>query len=142
MNARGVSFLRLAAGSAPQAAILAFVMGVGAGHADTPTRVSAVVANAPQHGRYPTFGQVPPAPKDVRPTRAWKTAVTAVLGDGKQLAEQSAAQPWTLAGTDDWVARARAEAAPPPPVTAASDPGLEAMVAQMRARAKEPPRHR
>lgn len=142
MNARGTSFLRLALGGTPLAAGLALAMGVGAGQASTPAGVSPVVANAPKHGRYPTFKQVPPAPKDVRATPAWKSAVTAVQGDGKALAEQSVAQPWTLAGTDDFAARARAEAAPPPPITAANDPALDAVVAQMRARAKEPPRHR
>lgn len=110
--------------------------------ADVPPAVSAAVANAPQHQPYPTFKQVPPAPRDVRPVAAWKAAVLAVKKDGQVMAQQQAAQPWTLDRTDAFVAQARAEATPPPPITSASDPATDAMVAEMRARAKEPPRKR
>jgi hypothetical protein len=141
MKARGTSFLAVSGWALSIAAAGALVAG-GAVLADAPARVSATVANAPQHSRYPTFKQVPPAPKDVRSVPAWRTAVVTVQKVGQQLAQQEAAQPWTLDGTDGWAARARAEATPPPPITTASDPATEAMVAAMHARAKEPPRKR
>ena len=141
MNARATSFLAVRRW-APAIAAAAALLAGGEARADAPARVSATVADAPKHSRYPTFKQVPPAPKDVRSVPAWKTAVLAVQKDGQQLAQQQAAQPWTLSGTDAFAARARAEATPPPPTLAASDPATEAEVAAMRARAKEPPRKR
>ena len=141
MKAHATSFLTVGRWAPSIAAAAALVAG-GAVEADAPARVSATVANAPTHSRYPTFKQVPPAPKDVRSVPAWKTAVVAVQMDGQQLAQRVASQPWTLSGTDAFAARARAAATPPPPITTASDPATEAMVAEMRARAKEPPRKR
>jgi len=140
MKARPTSFLVLRGWTPSIAAVAALV--AGAVQADAPAGVSAAVANAPQHSRYPTFTEVPPAPKDVRSVPAWRAAVVAVQKDGQKVAEQEAAQPWTLGATDTFAARARAEASPPPPITTASDPSTEAMVAEMRARAKEPPRRR
>jgi hypothetical protein len=141
MKARATSFLAVGRWALSIAAAAAIVGG-GAAQADAPARVSPTVANAPKHSRYPTFKQVPPAPKDVRSIPAWRTAVVAVQKDGQQLAQQEAAQPWTLSGTDAFAARARAEANPPPSTMSASDPATDAEVAAMRARAKEPPRKR
>ena len=142
MKARATSFLALRRWAPGLAAVVALATGLDAAGAAATVGVSPVVANAPRHAPYPTFKQVPPAPKDVRSVPAWKAAVVAVQKDGKALAQQQAAQPWTLSGTDDWAARARAEASPPPPITSAPDPATEALVAQMRARAKQPPRRR
>ena len=138
MKARPTSFL-----AASLAAGVSLVAGLAcAAQATPPTPESPVIANAPQHSRYPTFKQVPPAPKDVRAVPEWKAAVVAVQKDGQELAQQQAAEPWTLAGTEDWADRARAEATPPPPALSATDPATEAVAAHMRARAKEPPRKR
>lgn len=101
------------------------------------------IAEASKDAPYPTFAQIPPLPTDVRTIAAWKASVISIKAEGAQLAEAAAAEPWTLGDTDNWAARQRAEAAPPPPVTAASsEADTEAFAAAMRARAMPPPRKR
>jgi len=101
------------------------------------------IAAASKTTVYPTFAQVPPLPKDVRSISAWKASVTSIKDEGVELAQMAAAEPWTLGDTASWAARERAEASPPPPVTAASSQGdTEAFAAAMRARAIPPPRKR
>ncbi|HEY1426314.1 MAG TPA: hypothetical protein VGF50_06545 [Caulobacteraceae bacterium] len=100
-------------------------------------------AEAAKAAPFPTFAQIPPLPKDVRGMSAWKASVMTMKGEGAQLAEAAATEPWTLGDTEGWAARERTEAAPPPPITQASSPAdTEAFAAAMRARATPPPRKR
>jgi hypothetical protein len=91
---------------------------------------------------YPTFGQVPPTPKDVRKLADWKAAVLATKGAGAETVGAARATPWTLSGTEAFAAKARAEATPPPPVTTPSGSDAEAIAMAERARASAPPRRR
>jgi hypothetical protein len=101
------------------------------------------ISEASQNAPYPTFGQIPALPTDVRSMAAWKASVLAVKAEGAQLTEMAAAEPWTLGDTEGWAERHRAEAAPPPPITtASSEADTEAFAAAMRARAMPPPRKR
>jgi hypothetical protein len=141
MNVRRASFLLripgAALGLALAAPLAAFAADPG-GANPTPAAMAAAEKNAP----YPTFDKVPPAPKDVRSVQAWKSAILAVRHSGAELGAAAADQPWTLSDTEGFAARAHAEATPPPPVTSAFDPETAAKVAELRARAKEPPRSR
>jgi hypothetical protein len=101
------------------------------------------IAAARQDAPYPTFASIPPLPADVRPLSGWRASVRAIKADGAELAEAAAAGPWTLSNTEGWAAEARAEAAPPPPVTEpSSEADTAAFAAAMRARATPPPRRR
>ena len=122
-------------------------LGIGAARAAPPTApanaspvTTAAMAGAEHRAAWPTFRGIPPTPKDVRSLAAWKASILDIEATGRQLTKMAAAEPWTLSNTDAWAARQRAEATPPPPVTAADDPATDAAVAALRERAKEPPR--
>jgi hypothetical protein len=101
------------------------------------------IAGARQSATYPTFGQIPALPADVRSMSAWKASVMSIKAQGVQLTETEAAEPWTLGDTDNWAGQERAAAAPPPPITQpSSEADTEAFAAAMRARAMPPPRKR
>jgi hypothetical protein len=89
----------------------------------------------------PTFASIPPAPKDLRPFRAWRAAIAETKGVGAATLAEAQAGPWTLDGTEAWAARARAAAAPPPPMTPAES-DTQAFVRDMIRRATPPPRAR
>ena len=59
---------------------------------------------------------------------------------GAQTAAQAAAEPWTLSDTQGFVDRARAEAAPPAPMTTPAEGDTDAFVREMIRRATPPPR--
>ena len=98
------------------------------------------MAEAERGAAYPTFAGIPPVPKDVRSFQAWRGAILAIEKTGRDMDRMAAVEPWTLSDTEGWAAARRAEAIPPPPLTRAQDPGLDAVVAAMRERAKQPPR--
>jgi len=132
MKARPGHFLAIAAGWA--------LLALQAVAADAPSQTTAAIASAEKKAPYPTFASVPPVPKDIRPFADWKTAVSSIQTAGKSLAAQAAEQQWTLADTEGFAAQARSEATPPRQQTFAEDPATAALVAEMRARAKAPPR--
>ncbi|MEJ0065362.1 MAG: hypothetical protein WDM85_07860 [Caulobacteraceae bacterium] len=88
----------------------------------------------------PTFAQIPAAPSDVRPFVAWRAAIVDTQRVGAQTAAEANAGPWTLSGTDAWADRARAEAAPPAPMTTPAQGDTDAFVREMLRRATPPPR--
>jgi hypothetical protein len=101
------------------------------------------IAEASESAPYPTFGQIPPLPADVRSLGAWRASVLSIKAEGAQLTEMAAAEPWTLGDTEGWADQERAQAAPPPPITQPStEADTEAFAAAMRARAMPPPRRR
>jgi hypothetical protein len=143
---------------ANQYALAAALMLVGAGFATpaaaqptvspppvvraNPTTERAI-ASAGESAPYPTFGQIPALPTDVRTIAGWKASVMSIKAEGAQMTEMAAAEPWTLGDTDNWAAQERAAAAPPAPITqASSEADTEAFAAAMRARAMPPPRKR
>ena len=136
MNAWAAYFLAFGTALAAGWALLS----VERASAQQPSQTAGAISEAEKNAPYPTFASVPPAPKDVRPLGAWKTAITSIQTSGKSLASLAAAQPWTLSDTEGFAAQARAEDTPPPQVTFAQEPATQAMVAEMRARAKAPPR--
>jgi hypothetical protein len=88
----------------------------------------------------PTFAQMPVAPTDVRGFQAWRGAITDLKAVGAQTESEGAAGPWLLADTEDWAERARAEAAPPAPMTTPAQGDTDAFVRDMIRRATPPPR--
>jgi len=129
-------------------AALVAVAGSGALAAPTtaPTQApetTAAIAAAREKAPYPSLASVPPRPTDVRPVKAWKSAVLATEATGDELTRMAAAEPWTLHDTDAWAAEERQAAIPPPPITTASSQSdTEAFAAALRARATPPPRKR
>jgi len=88
----------------------------------------------------PTFAQMPAAPTDVRGFQAWRGAIADLKAVGAQTATEGASGPWLLADTEDWAERARAEAAPPAPMTTPAQGDTDAFVRDMIRRATPPPR--
>jgi hypothetical protein len=108
--------------------------------APSPGLAPDIVAAAQHPKGFPSFCSIPPIPTDARDAGAWKTAVVDTRMDGVRLQRQTDASTWTLDGTDRFAAEARGEAAPPPPMTAASEGDAEAFTQQLKARATPPPR--
>jgi hypothetical protein len=101
------------------------------------------IAEAGKAAPFPTFGQIPPMPTDVRSMAEWKASVLSLKAKGAEVTEMAANEPWTLGDTEAWAARHRALAVPPAPVTTpSSQADTEAFAAAMRARAMPPPRKR
>jgi hypothetical protein len=135
-------------------ALVLIGVGIGASAAAQPTlappppmrpnpATEKAIAEASQSAPYPTFGQIPPLPTDVRSMHAWKTSVVTLRSDGARMADLAAAGPWTLGDTEGWAERERAVAAAPAPLTQpSSEADTEAFAAAMRARAIPPPRKR
>jgi hypothetical protein len=90
----------------------------------------------------PSFGSIPPLPKDVRSVKAWKTDVLTTKAEGAALTHEAAVEPWTLHDTEVWADEEKAQAVPPAPMTKASEEDTEAFAAALRARAMAPPRKR
>lgn len=86
---------------------------------------------------YPTFADIPPAPADVRPDRAWGKAAAQIEAEGTALAAATAPSTWTLTGTDTFASRAQAAAGPA--VEGSTTAATEAFASQARRRATPPP---
>jgi hypothetical protein len=90
---------------------------------------------------YPTFCAIPRPPKDVRTPTQFKTAVVDARLTGRSLVRSAQAAKWSLTPgeAEAFAAEAKAEAAPPPAVTA---PGGDTLDFARRAReaATPPPR--
>jgi hypothetical protein len=147
MNVRPGIFLPATRRTVMAGAASLGLLAAGAAHAAPPALpanaspvTKGAIAGAERTAAWPTFAGIPQAPKDVRSVASWKRAVVEIEANGRQLIQMAAAEPWTLSDTVAWAARQRAEATPPPPVTAADDADTDAAVAALRERAKEPPR--
>lgn len=86
---------------------------------------------------YPSFSEIPAAPTDVRPLRAYGQAARDVKLAGAQLEQATAPGTWSLQNSDTFAAQARAAAGPEisPPVAGET----EAFAASQRRRATPPP---
>jgi hypothetical protein len=91
---------------------------------------------------YPTFCAIPQPPHDVRTPGQFKAAVVATRSAGRAMVRSSQAGGWSLSEGDAaaFLAKARAEATPPPPMTSPDDEGPAAFSRAARAAATPPPR--
>ncbi|MGI8839400.1 MAG: hypothetical protein ACR2F8_01215 [Caulobacteraceae bacterium] len=96
----------------------------------------------PTAGAYPTFCSIPPAPVGVRAAAAFKSAVMDTRIAGARLVSQTAPSTFSLEGTEAYAAAGRAEARPPPPMTASDAAAAEDFAKAARARAMPPKRKR
>jgi len=106
----------------------------------TPPAVAGAFSDAAKPAALPSFASIPPAPADLRPFRAWRSAIADLRRAGAETAAAAAAEPWTLNDTQGFADRARAEAAPPPPMTTPAAGDTEAFIREMLRRATPPPR--
>lgn len=106
---------------------------------DPNSPVAADVARmAHENSAYPTFAQIPPVPTDQRPAAAWGKSAAQLEVARAKVERETAANTWTLSGTERFVARARAEAGPDIS-TDTTTPSTEAFAKELRERATPPP---
>jgi hypothetical protein len=77
---------------------------------------------------WPTFCAIPSAPKSTRSPAAFKAAVVETRLAGRDLDAEAGAANFSLSDTEEFAARARMEATPPPPMTIAGAPDAAAFV--------------
>jgi hypothetical protein len=103
---------------------------------------SPIAAEVAKVGRmnadYPSFSEIPPVPKDLRPAKMYGQAAGDLQRAGDQLVQATAPSTWTLTGdTEAFAGGARDQAGPP---LAPADPAAtEAYVKELRKRATPPP---
>jgi len=97
----------------------------------------AAISRAQQ--TYPSFADIPAAPTDLRPLRAWGQAARASQADRLALEQATADGTWTLSGTEAFAARAIAAAGPVPASLTSTSAATEAYVRELRRRATPPP---
>lgn len=100
----------------------------------------AVLEAARADRAYPKFSDIPPAPTDVRPARAWAAAVADVEAARRDLYAETAPGTWTLSGTEAFATEARRTVTPPP--VAGGPANTEAFAREARERATPPPSSR
>ncbi len=108
--------------------------------APAPGLAPDIVAEAARPHRYPTFCSIPKMPPDVRSVAQWKAAVVDTRLAGARVQKQTAPGTWTLDRSEDFAAGSRSEAAPPPPMTPASEADTAAFAKALKERATPPPR--
>jgi hypothetical protein len=96
--------------------------------ADSEVSPAELSAQAHDVHIYPTFCSIPPTPTGVRNAAAFKSAVVDTRVAGVRLVDQTAPSTFSLEDTDRFAAEARAEAAPPPPMTTPEEPGSQDFV--------------
>jgi len=90
--------------------------------------------------RWPTFCEIPPTPRDLRGAQAFKAAVLNTRLVGRDVDVEAKAGPFSLSDTEDFAARARMDAAAPPPLTPTGAPDAAEFTDQARARPAPPAR--
>lgn len=118
---------------------------LSSGRIDPTSAAAADVANAEhaRRGPYPDLVSVPPAPTDVRPAAAWRSAVVSEWGDKRTADAEAAALVFSLdvgaavPWADAQVAKIP-QAERPGPLPDAT-PGVEAFVQSSQSRATPPP---
>ena len=88
---------------------------------------------------YPTFADIPAAPTDLRPVKAWGQAARATELDRLNLETATADNTWTLSGTEAFAARAIADAGAVPASLTSTSAATEAYARELRRRATPPP---
>ncbi|MCF8503337.1 MAG: hypothetical protein K9G59_00355 [Caulobacter sp.] len=101
-----------ASGLTACAGLPAFEPGAGAA-VDPKSAAAAEVAGVISNpGPWPTFAGIPEVPEDVRTSAAWRAAIEDQEAEGLYTARSAAPDTWSLTATEDFEARARAEANP------------------------------
>jgi hypothetical protein len=98
-----------------------------------------VAALAHQNKAFPTFGSIPPEPKDLRPIKAWGQSALQIEAAGHKLERETADNSWTLTGTEAFAGAALRQVGPAASATESSTAATEAYVREMRKRATPPP---
>jgi len=140
MNGCRAKYSNLAAASAVLAGLVAGRTMAEPNAQPSASSVPAAIGQAEKATARPTFASIPSAPTDVRPFRSWQVAIADTKHVGEATAAEAAAEPWTLSDTQGFADRARAEAAPPAPMTKPADADTDAFVREMLRRATPPPR--
>ena len=105
----------------------------------SPVAAEAIAAsNTP--APIPPFTAIPPAPADVRPAAAYKTAVVAVVGERRTFVHWIAANPPIIDNTDAYTAAQRERVSGQKPVDAKRQAEADAFAARLRESAKTPPK--
>ena len=104
-------------------------------------RIAAPVGTADPM-TYPTFCSIPKAPTDVKSAAAFRTEILATRIAGRDLVRAEGAGTFGLSegGAKAFAATARAEAAPPPPMSPQDVADAEAFAREARAQATPPTR--
>ncbi len=89
------------------------------------------------HKTFPTFDDMPPAPKDVRAPDAFATAAIDARDAGARLERETADNTWTLTGTERFAANAERQVGADPGPARPED--TEAFARALRDRATPPP---
>jgi len=98
-----------------------------------------ITAKARSSTTYPTFADIPPAPKDVRPVQAWGPAASAVTTAGQQLEQATAPSTWSLNDTQTFATRAKGSTSDDAAGVSSTVADTEAFARQARQRATPPP---
>lgn len=107
---------------------------------DPGSPVAAEVASvAKADGDFPTFRDIPPVPTDLRPVAEWGRLADQLELAAAKLERETAANTWTLSGTEAFAARAQSAAGPIPESVESSTAATEAFARQIRERATPPP---
>ncbi len=112
----------------------------GAAIVDQTSPIAAeVAAKAEASQAFPQFTDIPPAPADLRPVKAWGKAAADSEGARDQLMAETADQTWTLNATDRFVEAAALDAGPDLGAGVSTTAATEAFAAEIRRRATPPP---
>ncbi|HEX4742219.1 MAG TPA: hypothetical protein VH353_12890 [Caulobacteraceae bacterium] len=116
----------------------ATVAATGFAQAASPGACAATPADA--EAGYPSFCSIPQPPTDVRTTAEFKKAVVEARLAARSLTRATARMQWSLSPgqAEPFAAQARAQATPPPPMTAPG--GTEEFARRAREEATPPPR--
>lgn len=96
-----------------------------------------VAATAASNKAFPSFNDIPKAPTDQRPAKAWGQAATQVEAARDKLERETAPETWSLSGTEAFAAQAARDSGQGEAPDAASD--TEAFADSARRRATPPP---
>jgi hypothetical protein len=108
---------------------------------DPASPIAADVAKVAETNRdYPSFNDIPKAPADQRPAKAWGQAVAEVTAARDQLERETGPGAWSLGGTDAFADRAAADAGSG--AAGGSTADTEAFARAARERATPPPQPR
>lgn len=107
---------------------------------DPASPIAQSVAEAARSNRdFPTFSDIPEAPTESRPLRAWGKAAADTESARERLELETAARTWSLGGTEGFASRANAAAGRESAPGADEQADTEAFAKALRERATPPP---
>ncbi|OXE36940.1 MAG: hypothetical protein CGW95_04585 [Phenylobacterium zucineum] len=102
------------------------------------TMVPEITAISRAARPFPTFGDIPLPPTDLRPDAAWGVRARTTEADRLAVETATADNTWTLSGTEAFAAQAVREAGPIPASVISTTATTEAYVRELRRRATPP----